>query len=140
MIDVSKAYSNILYKRLLNNLQKRKIDSKMVEWITLFPIDCYTIIKINKHNTPKLSLNLGLPQKSSLSSILYLFYNRDILNNCAIKRVDAQGYKDDITLIAISRSVKSNCQKLAKIYNKVIKPEKSNIDQNLAWLSTSSFI
>ena len=50
---------------------------------------------------------------------LYLFYNRDLLDDCAYKRVDAQGYIDDITLIATGKSVKGNNQKLAKVHNQV---------------------
>ena len=35
--------------------------------------------------------------------------------------MDAQGYIDDITLIAMGKSVKSNSQKLAKVHNQVCK-------------------
>ncbi len=83
------------------------------------PVYGHTIIKTNEHTTPKLSINLGLPQGSPLSSILYLFYNGDLLDDCAKERMDAQGYIDDITLIATGKSVKSNSQKLAKIHNQV---------------------
>lgn len=61
---------------------------------------------------------MGLPQGSPLSSILYLFDNGD-LDDCAKKGVDAQGYIDDVTLIATSKSVKGNTQKLAKVHNQV---------------------
>ncbi len=33
--------------------------------------------------------------------------------------MDAQGYIDDITLIATGKSVKNNSQKLAKVHNQV---------------------
>lgn len=109
MMDVSATYLNILHKHLFHNLQKRKIDSKVVDWIALFLINRHTIVKTNKRITLILFVNLGLPQRSPLFSIFYLFYNRNIFDNCAIKRVDAQGYINDITLIAIGRLVKSNC-------------------------------
>lgn len=113
MIDVSVAYLNTSHKRLLHNLQERKIDSKVVDWIALLLMDCHAIIKTNKYTTLKLTINPDLLQKSPLSSILYLFYNGDVLNDCAMKRVDAQGYIDDMPLFAIGKSVKNNCPKLA---------------------------
>lgn len=91
----------------------------MVDWIASFLTNRHIIVKTNEYTTPKLSINLGLPQGSPLSSILYLFYNGDILDDCAKKGVDAQGYIDDITLIATGRSVKGNSQKLAKVHNEV---------------------
>ena len=121
MMDVSTAYLNTSHQRLLHNLQKRKIDIKVVDWVARFLTDRHTIVKTYKNTTSKLSINLGLPQKSPLSSILYLFYNWDLLNDFARKERDAQGYINDITLIALGKSVKSNSQKLAKLHNQVCK-------------------
>ncbi len=78
-----------------------------------------TIVKINEHTTPKLSIDLGYPQGLPFSSILYLFCNGNFLDNYNKKRVDAQGYIDNITLIATDKSVKGNNQKLAKLHNEV---------------------
>lgn len=85
MMDVSVAYPNTSHERLLHNLRKRKIDTKVVNWIASFLTDRHTIVRTNEYTTPKLSINLGLPQGSLLSSILYLFYNGDILDDCAMK-------------------------------------------------------
>ncbi len=108
MMDVSAAYPNTSHQCLLQNLQKRKINIKVVDWVASFLTDRHTIVKTNEQATPKLSINLGLPQGSPLSSILYLFYNRDLLDDFAKEKVDAQSYIDDITLIATGKSVKSN--------------------------------
>ena len=91
----------------------------MVDWVASFLTNRQTIVKTNEHTRPKLSIDLGLPQGSLLSSIFYLFYNGDLFDDCAKKKVDSQRYIDDITLIAISKSVKGNNQKLAKVYNQV---------------------
>ena len=117
MVDVSAAYPNTSHKRLLHNLRKRKIDHKVVEWVASFLTNRQTIVKTNEHTTSKLSIDLGLPQGSPLSSILYLFYNADLLEDSAAKGVGAQGFIDDITLIATSKSTRGNTQKLAKVHN-----------------------
>ncbi len=119
MMDVSAAYPNISNQRLLHNLRKRKIDVKVVNWVASFLTNRQTIVKTNEHITPKLYTDLGLPQGSPLSSILYLFYNADLLDDCAKKEVGAQGYIDDITLISASKSVKGNTQKLAQVHNQI---------------------
>ncbi len=80
----------------------------MVEWVASFLTDRHTIVKTNKQTTPKLFINLVLPQESPLSLILYLFYNWDLLDYFAKKKVDEQGYIDDITLIATGKSVGNN--------------------------------
>ena len=119
MMNVSAAYPNTSHQRLLHNLRKTKIDRKVVNWVASFLTNRQTIVKTNKHTTPKLYTDLGLPQGSPLSSILYLFYNADLLDNCTKKGVDAQAYIDDITLMSAGKSVKDNTQKLAQVHNQV---------------------
>lgn len=79
------------------------------------------IVKTNEYTTPKLSIDLGLPQGSSLLSIPYLFYNADLLDDSTKKRVEAQGFIDNITLIVTGKSTRGNNQKLAKVHNSVCK-------------------
>ncbi len=75
IMDVSAAYPNTSHQRLLLNLRKRKIDTKMVDWVPSFPTNRHIIVKTNEHTTPKLSINLGLhkghhyPQSSTYSTI-----------------------------------------------------------------------
>ncbi len=119
MMDVSPAYLNISHQRLLHNLRKKRIDIKVVGLVALFWTNCQTIIKTNEYTKPKLFIDLGFPQGWPLSFILYLFYNRNLLDHWDKKGVDAQGYTDNITLITKRKSVKGNNQQLAKVYNQV---------------------
>ncbi len=121
MMDVSSAYPNTTHQRPLHNLRNTKIDIKVVDWVASILTHCHTIVKTNEHTTPKLSINLGLPKESPLFSILYLFYNGDLLDDFAKEKMDAQGYIDNITPIATRKLVKSNGQKLAMIHNQVCK-------------------
>ncbi len=119
MMDVSSAYLNTSHQRLLHNLRKKRIDIKVIGWVASFLTNRQTIVKTNEHTTPKLFIDLGLPLGLPFSSIFYLFYNRDLLDDCVKRGVEAQGYIDDITFIAKSKSVKDNNQKLAKVHNPV---------------------
>ena len=119
MMDVSSAYPDTSHQRLLHNLRKMRTDVEVVGWVASFLTNCQTIIKTNEHTTPKLFVDFGFPQGSRLLFILYLIYNGDLLYDCAKKGVDTQGYIDDITLIAMGKSVKGNNRKLAKVHNQV---------------------
>ena len=125
MMDVLAAYSNTSHERLLHNLYKRKIDHKVIDWVASFFTNCQTIVKINKHTTSKLSIDLGLSQESLLSSILYLFYNTDLLEDCAVKGVEAQGFIDNTTLIVTSKSTRGNTQRLTKVHNQTCKDQRA---------------
>ncbi len=120
-MDVSLAYPNKSHQRLLHNLRKRRIDIKVVGLVASFLTNCQTIVKTNEHTTPKLFIDLGLPQGLPFSSILYLFYNKNLLDDCAKKGVDAQGYIDDITLIAKGKSLKETIKSLQKYTIKFVK-------------------
>ncbi len=88
MMDVSAANRNTSHQRLIHNLWKEKIDIKVVDWVASFLTDCHTIVKTNKYTTLKLFINLGLPLGSPLSSILYLFYKENLLDDFAKEKKD----------------------------------------------------
>ncbi len=119
MIDVSTAYLNTSHQRLLHNLRKNRIDIKVVGWVASFLTNCQTIVKTNEHTTPKLFLDLGLPQCSPLSSILYLFHNGDVLNDFAKGSRVALGFIEFITFIAKGKPIKGNNQTMAKVHNQI---------------------
>lgn len=134
MINIFTTYSNIPYQQLLYNFCKKKIDKKVINWITSFLTNCQRIVKTNKYTTSILWIILGFSQGSPLLSILYLFYNRDLLKDYAKKVVDAQEYIDDIIFIATSNTVKNNNQKLAKANNQVCNSSRTKHESKFSLL------
>ena len=81
--SIGKSTTDLIFATPL--LSKSIISCNIVNWVASFLTNRQTIVKTNEHTTPKLYTDLGLPQGSPLSSILYLFYNVDLLDNCTKK-------------------------------------------------------
>ena len=65
-------------------------------------------------------VSVGIPQESLILSILYLFYNTDLLESCESLRLctSTTGFVDDVNILIYSESTEHNCKKLAKIHVK----------------------
>jgi hypothetical protein len=118
-LDVVKAFDRVLYARLAYNLRKRKIPETLVRWVEDFLKDRHTEIRIADFTLEKSRVDAGIPQGSSVSSILYLFYNADLLDiyeNLAL-RTSLTGFVDDVNLLTYGTSAEENYRNLKRIYN-----------------------
>jgi hypothetical protein len=61
LLDVSRAFDNVLHTRLLHNLQKRKIDKKTVKWIASFLNNRHTSINVDEFQSREYATNTGIP-------------------------------------------------------------------------------
>ena len=57
-----------------------KIEKEAVKWIRSFLGGRFTSIRTNEAVNESSEISTGIPQGSPLSSILYLFYNADLLD------------------------------------------------------------
>ena len=67
-------------------------------------------------------VDLGIPQGSPISPILYLFYNADLLEESEdiSLSITPMGFVDDISLLTYSKSTKRNVRNLEKAYRKCL--------------------
>jgi hypothetical protein len=75
------AFDRVSHVRLAHNLRKRRIPEILVTWVKDFLKNRRTTIRLNDYTLTKAQVNVGIPQGSSISLILYLFYNADLLDN-----------------------------------------------------------
>ena len=63
-------------------------------------------------------MNVGIPQGSPLSPILYLFYNSDLIDACTNpqEKSIASGFTDDVAILVRGTSAYSNLKTLYKIH------------------------
>ena len=78
------------------------------------------MITINDYMMMKCSVNVDISQDSLLSSILYLFYNVNLLKACDnIKlRTSFTDFINDVNILIYKEFMKCNCKVLSEIYNR----------------------
>ena len=118
LLDVSGAFDNVSHPRLLHNLRKRRIDPVTIKWISSFLSDRTTAVVLPEFAGRAESVFTGVPQGSPLSLTLYLFYNADLLEQCANDKVNTLGYIDDVSLLAVGATPQHNTQALKVAHRK----------------------
>ncbi|RYO14582.1 hypothetical protein AA0111_g11928 [Alternaria arborescens] len=119
LLDVSGAFDNVSHVFLLHDLRKRRVDEKTVKWIASFLSNRHTSIAIDGFQSTEYEINTGIPQGLSLSPILYLFYNADLIDQCNQETdVMSTGYIDDIAILAWGEITKQTCDRLGKTLEK----------------------
>jgi ribonuclease HI len=99
LIDVKNAFPSVSQPRLLHNLRKRRVPYELTSLIESFLTGRRTSIKCAEYTSPQSDCEVGIPQGSPLSGILYLFYNADLLDIATTHnqaRLSSQGWVDDI--------------------------------------------
>ena len=123
LLNVSGAFDNLDQARLIHNLRKRQVDTKIVQWIQSFLHKHSTIIKTKEHSTAPISTPNGISQGSSLSQVLYLFYNADLLEDLTFEESGiAMGYIDNIGILAVGKDTEKTSELLAKAHTNICEP------------------
>ena len=78
-MDVAGAFNNVHVKMQLYNLRKKRMPNVIVRWVESFLSERSTNLRFNRMDLNKISIEAGVPQRSRISLILYLFYNTDLL-------------------------------------------------------------
>jgi predicted RNA binding protein with dsRBD fold (UPF0201 family) len=78
-MNVVEAYDHVSRERLLHNLKKRRISTWIIAWTDSFMQDKRISFIVRTKQTIMSNVNVDISQKSSMSSILYLFYNANLL-------------------------------------------------------------
>lgn len=118
LLDVAGAFDNVIRARLLHNLRRKGIDERLVQWLDSFLSRRKTILRTREHTTEQVDIEIGTPQGSPLSAILYLFYNASLLEGLFEEGITACGFVDDIGLLVEGSTTEANCQAITDIHDK----------------------
>ena len=98
-IDLGKAFDSVWVDGLLFKLLEHYISGKMYHIIKSFLKTRVASIELNGYQSPKLQIDIGVPQESVLSPLLFIIFLNDFLSN------QAQKFKfaDDSSLTATGK-------------------------------------
>ncbi len=74
-MNVANVFNTMSHVRLIHDMKKRKISRWIIDWINNFLFDRFTTFAVNRRMIESFSMQIEISQKSSFSSILYLFCN-----------------------------------------------------------------
>jgi len=126
-LDISGAFDGVNREDLLKTLVELGVDTWFIHMLASFLSDRWTVLKIPQAISDAFRINIGIPQGSPLSPILFLFVAAPLLRKLNAYKVFgvqffAFSYVDDTYIVAISQSYAKNCQALKEIHDKVIDP------------------
>ena len=109
-----------MHSRLLHDMKKRRVFRLLLEFVKNFLRNRRITITINDYMMMKRSVNIDISQDSSLSSILYLFYNMNLLKACddIRLRISFTDFINNINILTYKKFMKCNCRVLSKIYDR----------------------
>ncbi len=119
-LNKKSAFDNVVHSRLLHDMKKRKVLRLLLEFVKNFLRNQRIMIIIDDYTMMKCSMNINILQDSLLSSILYLFYNVNLLKACDdIKlKTSFTNFINDINILTYEEFMKCNCKVLSEIYDK----------------------
>lgn len=111
-LDLKRAFETVDIKRMIEKLKTFGVGQKTRNWFQNFLGDIYQRTTINGHTSSNLPNDIGLPQGSILSAILFIIYINDMPD--LLKNVFVNLFADDTLLYGVGK----NKQEMANQLNK----------------------
>src|SRR3979490_549823 len=113
-MDISGAFDIVNPLRLLDILRKKKLSYWAIQWVQAFMTTWSTTLVIQGHEIASFPIEVGVPQGSPLSLILFLLYIAKLHEICNRlgEGLLGIGFSDDINQLTYSKSIEMNYRKL----------------------------
>src|SRR5216117_2979008 len=86
----------------------------------------YVQLVFDENKQEKTRVEIEISQESSISSILFLIYIRDIFSEINSMQIRSSSYVNDIELVASSEIIKENCLMLKNAAEKLLQLQNQN--------------
>jgi hypothetical protein len=110
-LDVQGAFDAVLKRRLLRRMTEQGWPLSLLQLINSFLSDRQLRVRLEKETTENYRAKCGTPQGSPLSSVLYMLYLAELLNQDKTLRF---GYADDVCLYRALKTLDENVKLLAR--------------------------
>ena len=103
-MDVEKAFDKVWHAGLIHTLINVGLPKIFIRYINSFISNRHFYFQIQTQESPKISMNFGVPQGSSISPLLFILYVADIPKPTTPNTFITQ-FADDIKMYSHSRSI-----------------------------------
>ncbi|KHJ34495.1 hypothetical protein EV44_g3457 [Erysiphe necator] len=117
-LDIFGAFDNVSHQRLVHNLREKGTPSWMITFIESFLKERSTVIVLGSFKGDQIQTSTGIPQGSSLSPILFLFFASTQLSTPQTATSSAVGFVDDTNILTWSDTTEENCLRLQQLHEK----------------------
>ncbi|KLP19259.1 Uncharacterized protein LW94_3629 [Fusarium fujikuroi] len=124
-LDITGAYDRVDRVKLMRILQETGLPEWMLSFIWSFLTDRITDMRLPGFTSSSFWVNMGIPQGSPLSPILFLFFSMPIVGaaseytNSKVK-IYPFAYVDDTYLLAVSDDFEDNCKALEECHDTIM--------------------
>ena len=117
-LDMAAAFPNVSHDCLLHILQWDQIPTALLNWTASFLKDRQTSLVLGRWQSKPHQISTGIPQGSPVSPILFLFFNKDLVDFCtwSTGKVTGIGFVDDVNILVVGNSTESNCWTLEHVH------------------------
>ena len=114
-LDISGAFLNAVISRLIHNLRRQQIPIEYTEWITQCMTGRKTILMFDDYKSEPFEVINGLDQGDPPSSVLYGFYNADLIEPSRDPNELKSAFVDDTMFFVAGQTYQENNEKLASM-------------------------
>ncbi len=117
-MNVINVYDHVFKNKLLHNLRKKDISDWIIRWTNNFMKDKHISFTLNNATMTFRLIKANISQKSFIFSILYLFYNADLLKvfEKSSKRIAVVNFVNDINFLTYDIFTEQNCRTLKRLH------------------------
>ncbi len=123
-IDVKGVFNYVSANQLIKIYIDLGLPKSLYSWINFFLIDRKIQLAFNNGTNIETDIQIGIPQDSPISPILFLIYIRNLFQDLESKDMS---YINNISLIALSESIKKNYKILKEAVIKIFEKGADNL-------------
>ncbi len=123
-INVKEAFNHISTNQLIKIYIKLGLPKSLYNWIDSFLVNRKIQLALNNRKSIETDIQIGKPQNSSISPILFLIYIRNLFQDLESKNIN---YINNIDLIASSESIKKNYKILKEAVIRIFEKKADNL-------------
>ena len=112
------AFDYVLHERLIHNLRIRKIPIRLVKWVNSFLKNKQFTLSFDSKTSALRLVSTGISQSSPVFSILFLFFNAELVEGCEKLGVKTSPVKfvNDVNILAYEKLTTNIYETLNRVH------------------------